>query len=219
MNKKTQENTPIEGTVTSTDMVELKRDMQHAKISQWLESNQQSLIAGVIVVVLLLVGSSLWKEQQRTQQESAALVYMKASNIKDESQREALLSAVRQDYADTGYAALAMLRQGGGEDEAVKIASLNMLMTQQNTPEIAWQARLDLAELYIYQENIEAASSLLQTRLGKHYEQARYALLASVAQDENAQMNWLQKALDAESHDQDLRTELEAKLALLQTAQ
>jgi len=75
VNKKTQDNTPIEGMIDATDIVELKRDMQSAKVIAWLEYNQQQLIAGAVVLVLILVGVSLWKEQKLSQKNSAALVY------------------------------------------------------------------------------------------------------------------------------------------------
>ncbi|MDQ6988394.1 MAG: tetratricopeptide repeat protein [Mariprofundaceae bacterium] len=219
MNKKTPENTPIEGTITSTDMVTLRRDMQQEKITAWFASNQQSLIASVIVLAVLLIGISLWQEQQRSQQESAALVYLKATNINDEAQRDALLDAVRQDYAGTGYAVLATVRQSNHPDVAIQIAALTTLMGHQKTPEIAAQARLDLAELHIGQGDIAAAAEVLKTRLSKHYEQVRYALLASISEDDGEKATWLQKAVDAESHDNDLLAELETELALIKAAQ
>ena len=102
--KKKEENAPVEGIIDGTDFVELKRDMQSAKVIAWLEYNQQQLIAGAIVLLLALVGVSVWKEQQLTEKNSAALLYMKAINTADETQRASLLHTVTSEYAGTGYA-------------------------------------------------------------------------------------------------------------------
>lgn len=219
MNDKKQESKPIEATVSATDMVELKRDMQHAQVTAWLQKNQQQLIAGAVVFALVLIGFSLWKEQQNTQKESAALLYMKATNVQDKEQRAALLASVRKDYAQTGYATLATLQQSKlGDDESRK-ASLQALVDGHGLPEVVWQARLDLAVLHIDMGDAAAAKALLATRLGKHYEQARYALLAQVEEEAEAKAGMIQKALDAESHDTELVAKLEAELALLKAAQ
>lgn len=215
MNNKKEQNAPVEGIVDGTDFVELKRDMQSAKLLAWLEYNQQQLIAGAIVVVLALVGVSLWKEQQLTEKNSAALVYMKAMNTTDETQRAMLLDTVTQDFSDTGYAVLAKLQKIKISDAPEKQALLRSLVASKIAPEFVWQARLDLAELLIVEGKDAEAEEVLAERLGKQYEQARYALLASLTQDKNEKATLIQKALDAVSNDSDLVANLEAELASL----
>lgn len=215
MNKKKEENTPVEGIIDGTDFVELKRDMQSAKLIAWLEYNQQQLIAGAVVLVLMLVGVSLWKEQQVTQKNSAALLYMKANNTKDVEQRNALLNSVIQDYSDTGYATLAKLQKLKGSDAAEKEIALQALLDTKGAPEFVWQARLDMAELLINQGKETEAEKVLEERVGKSYEQARYALLATLTNDSAEKATLIQKALDAESNDKELVTHLEAELAVL----
>ncbi|MDQ7001336.1 MAG: tetratricopeptide repeat protein [Ghiorsea sp.] len=219
MNKKKEENVPVEGIVDGTDFVELKRDMQSAKIVAWLEYNQQQLIAGAIVVVLALVGASLWKEQQLTEKNSAALLYMKAMNTADETQRAMLLDTVTQEFSDTGYAVLAKLQKIKISDAPEKEALLRSLVASKVAPEFIWQARLDLAELLIVEGKDAEAEEVLAERLGKQYEQARYALLASLTEDKNEKATFIQKALDASSNDSDLVANLEAKRASLRIEQ
>ena len=218
MNKKKQEEIPLEEMISATDMVELKRDMQSAQVTDWLQKNQQQLIAGAVVFVLLLVGFSLWQEQQRTIKGSAALLYMKAVNTADETERGFLLDSVIKDYAETGYATLAKLRKAASKDAAVKQTYLETLISSHGAPELAWQARLDLAELHIDNGQLEAAEIVLEERLGKQYEQARFYLLSRLASDNQEKADLIQKSLDAESFDNDLVAELEAELALLRAA-
>jgi len=213
--KKKEENAPVEGIIDGTDFVELKRDMQSAKIIAWLEYNQQQLIAGAIVLLLALVGVSLWKEQQLTEKNSAALLYMKAMNTADEAQRANLLDTVTKDFADTGYAVLAKLQKIKLSDAPEKQELLRSLIASKVAPEFIWQARLDLAELLITEGKAAEAKEILSERLGKQYEQARYALLASLTEDKAEKASLIQKALDAVSNDSELVTHLEAELASL----
>ena len=215
MKKKKEENAPVEGIIDGTDFVELKRDMQSAKVMAWLEYNQQQLIAGAIVLLLALVGVSVWKEQQLTEKNSAALVYMKAINTTDETQRASLLDTVTSEYAGTGYAILAKLQKIKISDAPEKQVLLRSLIESKVAPEFVWQARLDLAELLIIEGKVAEAEEVLAERLGKEYEQARYALLASLTEDKAEKATLIQKALDAVSNDNDLLTSLEAELASL----
>jgi len=218
VNKKTQDNTPIEGIVDATDIVELQRDMQSAKVIAWLEYNQQQLIAGAVVLVLILVGVSLWKEQQLSQKNSAALVYLKATNMQDVEQRNALLDSVVKDYANTGYAVLAKLQKLKSSEAEEKQTLLQSLIHAEIAPELIWQARLDLAELLIAEGKVEEAKEILSERLGKQYEQARYAALANLSEDKHEKATLIQKALDAASNDTELAASLESELAMLQAA-
>jgi len=218
VNKKKQDNTPIEGMIDATDIVELKRDMQSAKLIAWLEYNQQQLIAGAVVLVLILVGVSLWKEQKLSQKNSAALVYLKAVNMQDVEQHNALLDSVIKDYSTTGYAVLAKLQKLKSSETEEKQTLLESLIHAEIAPELIWQARLDLADLLIAEGKPKEAQEILSERLGKQYEQARYAKLASIAEDKHEKASLIQKSLDAASNDAELVASLESELAMLQAA-
>ena len=110
---------------------------------------------------------------------------------------------------------MAKLQKAKGIDSAAKEISLEALANGHGAPELVWQARLDLAELYVQDGKINEAKVVLEERLGKHYEQARFALLARITEDKDEKMSWIQKSLDSETHDNDLVAELEAELAQL----
>ncbi len=217
MSNKKQKKNPIEGVVDGTDFVELKRDMQSAKVIAWLQYNQQQLIAGAIVLVLVLIGSSLWQAQQASQKEAAALMYIKATNTSDMATKKALFDEVIETYPESGYATLARLQKSASSNTDERILALQALMEGEGVPEFVWQARLDLAEVYLEENNNDQARAVLEARVGKQYEQARYALLARLAKGDE-KVTLIQKALAAESHDNDLNAALEAELAQLQAS-
>ncbi|MDQ7003541.1 MAG: tetratricopeptide repeat protein [Ghiorsea sp.] len=215
MSNKKKNDMPIEGVIDGTDFVELKRDMQSAKVIAWLQYNQQQLIAGAVVLVLGLVGSSLWQAQQASQKEAAALLYIQATNTSNMEEKAALFDNVIATYPDSGYAILARLKKStqSGVDE--QKSALKSLIGGQGAPEFAWQARLDLAEIFISEHRHEKAKEILLSRMGSEYEQARFALLAQATVDTDEKMTLIQKALDAASHDEDLNAALKAELAQL----
>jgi predicted negative regulator of RcsB-dependent stress response len=184
-----------------------------------LQYNQQQLIAGAVVFVLLLVGTSLWKEREKSQKEAAALMYIEAVNKTNTDEKNALLDSVIKTYPDSGYAILAHLQQASSGNLEKRKAALQALLDNQGAPEFVWQARLDLAALYLAEKDMEKAKSLLEERVGKHYEQARYALLARTTNDKAEKIEMLEKALDAESHDTNLQASLEAELAQLKASE
>ncbi len=219
MSDKKRKNAPVEGIVDGTDFVELKRDMQSAKIVAWLQYNQQPLIAGAITLVLILVGVSLWKEREQSQREAAALMYIEAMNKSNADERYAMLDSVIQTYPDSGYAILANLQKVTHPDADEKKAALRALIDSHGAPEFVWQAKLDLAEVYLAEQKPDQAKVLLSEHFGKHYEQARFALLARMAKHKAEKVELLEKALAAESHDQDLKATLESELAQLQASE
>ena len=218
MSNKKQEEAPVEGVIDGTDFVELKRDMQSAKVIAWLQYNQQQLIAGAVVLVLALVGSSLWQAQQASQKEAAALVYIKATNTTNTEERNALLDSVISEYPDSGYATLATLQRSASPSVDEQEAALQALIDAKSAPEFVWQARLDLAELFMAKNDYEQAKEVLSPRVGTQYEQARFALLARLTDDADEKMTLIQKALDAASNDNDLKATLEAELAQLKAS-
>jgi len=209
----------VEEIITATDMVDLKRDMQQAKINAWLQKNKQLLVALAVVGLLVLLGSSVWKEQQLAHKNAAALLYLQAINETETAERTALLDAVTQDYADTGYATLAQLQKIRGADMQTKESVLKELIAGKGAPELVWQARLDLAELYLAEGRHEDVQDVLGQHFGAHYEQVRYYLLSRVAVDDKKKSELIQKSLDAEVTDNELAATLESELALLRVAQ
>ena len=204
-----QEGEPMDAQL-GVEMEELKRDMRSAKITNWVEKHQQQLIAGTVIVLLAMAGAGLWSEKQKAYKESAAMMYFQALSVVEDAQRQALLETVVKDYADTGYGILAHIRLAPLADTEKNLRAV--IENDDATPELRWQARLDLAEFFIKQGNIDESKTLLQSSVGKQFEQLRYALLADITTGET-QKEYLQKALDAASNDAVLKADIEARLA------
>jgi predicted negative regulator of RcsB-dependent stress response len=198
----------------AAEMEELKRDMRSAQIVDWMQNNQQQLIAGAVALLLLLAGGSLWMEHNRSQKDSAAALYHKALATKGAEDQKALLEMVIKDYGDTGYGSLANLYMAKLVDQPEPY--LNALIHgAASTQELAWQARLDLAEWYLAGDRVDDAKALLAEKVGKQYEQLRHYLLAEAASDKAEKQKHLQMSFDAASNDEVLKTRVESMLAEL----
>jgi len=208
---KNQPEEPLQGEVeVAAEMQDLKRDMRSAKLVDWLQKNQQQLLAGAVIVVLALAAGGLWSEKQKTYKQSAAIVYYQALSVSDSKQRQALLETVVSDYPDTAYAILSHARLATLGDREVHLRAV--MSNDDATPELKWQARLDLAEWFIESGKLDEAKGLLAEKTGNQYEQLRFYLLAQTLTGAE-KANALQKALDAISNDSILKTEIEAQLA------
>jgi predicted negative regulator of RcsB-dependent stress response len=198
----------------AAEMEELKREMRSAKIVDWAQNNQQQLIAGVVAILLMLVGGSLWLEHNKSQKNSAATLYHQALAFTDAEQKKAMLEMVIKDYGDTGYGSLAHLYMAKLSDHPE--AHLNALINSAaSTPELAWQARLDLAEWHLGQGNTDEVKKLLAESVGKQFEQLRHYLLAEASSDTAEKQKHLQMSLDSASNDAFLKSRVESQLSRL----
>ncbi len=216
IDRKTNEPQPVE--VAHGEMEELKRDMRTAKLLAWAQENQQRLIAAGIAVFILMLGAALWKERSASQRASAAILYHQSMGATDSGQRESLLKTVVQDYDNTAYAVLALMQLARLDADNAE-QHLQALLAQRGlTAEIETQARLDLAALYLKQDDTAKANALLNEPAGKHYEQLRYYLLAQAAATVSEKRDFYNKARAAKSHDTDLDKTIARRLAVLGTA-
>jgi len=198
----------------AAEMDELKRDMRSAQIVDWAQNNQQLLIAVTVAILLLLAGGSLWLEHSKSQKDSAATLYHQALSTADGEQKKVMLEMVIRDYGDTGYGALAHLYMAKLSDQPE--AHLNALIHgAASTPELAWQARLDLAEWYLGHDKVDAAQKLLVDPVGKQYEQVRHYLLAEASAEKGEKRKHLQMSLDSISNDALLKARVESMLSEL----
>ncbi len=195
----------------SMEMEELKRDVQAARLQAWLRAHQQSLMVGVVLFLLAAIGASLWLEHLRAQKEAAATLYHQAIAQTDREKRRAVLEEVTKNYADTAYALLARLQLAALTEDPRPM--LQDLLEDEDVPlAMRWQARLDLAEYLLYQGEKDAVRKWLDTRMGTHYEQLRYYLLAEASDDDEQRKAYLRKSLQAESHDEELKDRVAAEL-------
>lgn len=198
----------------AAEMEELRRDMRSAQIIDWVQNNRQQLIAAAVAVLLLLAGGSLWMERAKSQKESAASLYHQALAARESDKKQAMLEMVISDYGDSGYASLAHLYLA--KLSADPVAHLNALIRgAASTKEIAWQARLDLAEWYLDNGKADEASALLSEPVGVQYEQLRHYLMATAASTPDEKRKHLQMSLDSPSNDNLLKARVESMLAAL----
>lgn len=194
------------------EMNELKKDMKSAKMVDWIQSNQQKIMVVTVLVLIAMFAGGLWSEQQQTKKESAAMMYYQGISLPDKKKQQALLEQVVRDYSDTAYATLATMRLATLADTEKHLRAL--MGNKDVSPEIRWQASLDLAEYLIQHDKKDAAKGILNGHVGSEYEQLRYALLASISEGEEKKTA-LQQALNASSHDDILKERLTAELAAL----
>jgi len=212
MSEKNQQNQPVEAPLEA-EMAELKRDMRSAQLTAWLEANTQSVIAGVIALVLVLIGGGLWLEHSKTERASAATVYQQALGEKDAGNKVALLQKIVSDFSGSSYATMAEMQMASVDGENAEAHLQAVIHASGAMQEWVWQARLDLAELKLQVGDKAAARSVLEAQVGSQYEQLRQYLLAEASDDAAEQQTHLQKALDAPSLDNDLKSKIESMLS------
>lgn len=214
MTDRKQDQKPVEEQAGSdVEIAELRRDMRSAQITDWLEKNTQSLIAGVIAVVLVLIGGGLWLEHGKSEREAAATLYQQALVEKDAAKKQTLMQKVVSDFSGSTYATMAEMQLAALDDEHAEAHLEAVIHASATMPEWVWQARLDLAELKLEAGDKAAAKAWLAEPVGKQYEQLRYYLLAMASDDEAERKAHLNKALDAPSLDSELKDKIESLLA------
>ncbi len=197
--------------ISHEEVQELKRDMRTARMLAWVREHQRTLMVAAVAVLILAVGFSLWTERVRTQREAAAVLYHQALTSPRDKKVELLKSVVR-DYDATAYAVLARMLLARADPTHAAEYLQALLARHDLTPELATQARLDLAELRLGQGDRAAARSLLGKPVGTHYEQLRLYLLARAADSSAGKRDYLHKALAAVSHDETLKKAIERDL-------
>ncbi|MDX8401167.1 MAG: tetratricopeptide repeat protein [Mariprofundaceae bacterium] len=206
---------PGEIPVEKTELEELQRDMRAAAIAAWAKRNQQALIAGALAFVLALAAAGLWLERDRTRLDSAASLYQQAQVEQDRAKRQAMLTRLSSDFAGTPYAIMAEM-QLAALDAAHAEAHLKAVVeSDEAMPEWIWQARLDLAALRLAANDKSGAQGWLAEPVGMPYRQLRQYLLAQASDSDAERKAHLEKALDAESHDEDLKARIERELNAL----
>ena len=202
-----EENSPLKD-----EMEELKREMRSAKWFHWVESHQKQIIGAVGGVILVLIASGLWIEKDRAVSESAATLYQQAINETDKTKKQALLESVTTQFSSNSYAALALMQLAQVDQANAEMHLQNLIKTDGVMEEWIWQARLDLAEIKIAKGDKAAAQVLLDKTVGKQYQQLRYYLLATLADDAAEKEKFLQKAFDAQSNDDTLKQKIKTLL-------
>ena len=132
-------------------------------IKQWWKDNAVSLIAGVVIGVVILGGYRYWTETKHDQAQRASTIFSEVlSSGDDRAKKTEILKA---DYSATPYAALAALLLAKDNVHANEIEKAIMQLTwalNNGDDGIQHIAKQRLARLYISQNNIDAAESLIK---------------------------------------------------------
>ena len=201
--------------VSAVELSELKKDMQAAALMDWAQRNRQQLIAAGVALVLVLMGTSLWIERTASQRESAATLFSQAMASSDSEQQQGVFETVVRDYGDTAYAPLALMQLARIDADNAATHLQALIAHSKASEEFVWQARLDLAELLIHQGKLDEARKWLDEAVGKQYAQLRFFLLAETSASDSLKKEYLSKAMDAASLDDELKRRIEARLSLL----
>ncbi|MDQ6961225.1 MAG: tetratricopeptide repeat protein [Mariprofundaceae bacterium] len=207
---------PIE--ISKDEMQELQRDMRSARIHAWVNKYQQQLFVGLIMLIIIIVGVGMYKERLVKQQEGAATLFHQAMDTADTEKRQDFFNEVVTSYSGSSYAAMSLMILSSIDSSKSKEHLTQLLAHSKCTLEMTWQAHLDLAGIYINENNIEKAKSELAYQVGEDYAELRYFLLAQIEQGADAKRDLLEKAQEAISHDKALQKHIEQLLLKLKSA-
>lgn len=204
---------------SAADMEELKRDMRHAQLADWVKKNSAALIAGAIVLVLIIAGTAVWIEKAKAKRNAAASMYYQALAVVKDSDKKQLLDALVARHFGTAYAAMAEMQLAHLDPDHAAKHLQAVIDDAKSMPEWVWQARLDLAGILIDQGKQAEAKPLLQHSVGPAYAQLRQYLLARASSDAAEKIEHLKKAQAARSLDQNLARRIDSALQALQAKQ
>jgi predicted negative regulator of RcsB-dependent stress response len=133
-------------------------------IKQWWKDNYFSLIAGIVIGAVVLAGYKYWAESKQNQAQQASVIYSQIlSSSNDKTKNTETLKA---DYSGTPYAALAALllaKDNVNANEIEKaISQLKWVVDNNNDEGIQHLAQQRLARVYLSQNNIESAETLIK---------------------------------------------------------
>jgi len=162
--------TTLRKTVKFIELLELKGDVyktedeQVQAIKQWWKDNSVSLITGIVIGLVILGGYRYWTETKQNQAQQASVIYSEVLLLnKDIAKKTEIL---KSDYSGTPYAALAALllaKDNVNKKEIEKaILQLKWVVDNNNDDGIQHVAQQRLARLYLSQDNIAAAETLIK---------------------------------------------------------
>ncbi len=207
---------PNQDAIPRTEIEEIRRDMRAAEMLAWAQRHQQQLIAAGVALALGLAGLGLWLEHRKTQRESAAMLYQQALAEKDEAKKRTLLERLSQEFGDAAYGAMAEMQLAAVDREHAAEHLKRVVEHPEAMQEWVWQARLDLARIALARSDRAAAARWLQEPVGPAFRQLRHYLLAQASESRDERLEHLNKALAADSHDEELKARIERELAALQ---
>ena len=133
-------------------------------IKQWWKENYYSIIAGVVIGIVALSGYNYWNKNKQSQTQQASVIYSQIlSSSNDKATKTEIL---KSEFSNTPYAALAGLllaKKYVNENDAEKaVSELKWVVENNNDDAIQHVAQQRLARVYLSQDKIEAAETLIK---------------------------------------------------------
>lgn len=133
-------------------------------IKQWWKENSLSIIAGIVIGGAILGGYSYFTDYKQSQAQQASAIYSTVLSTKEDKTKD--VETLKNDYSSTPYAALASLtlaKDALDNNEVEKaVSELRWVIDNANDDGVQHIAKQRLARLYLSQNNIDAAESLIK---------------------------------------------------------
>jgi len=134
-------------------------------IKQWWKENSLSIIAGIVIGGSILAGYSYFGDYKQSQAQQASDIYSAILTTKEDKTKD--VERLKNDYSSTPYAALASLisaKDAVDKNEIEKaVSELKWVVDNAADDGVQHIAKQRLARLYLNQDNIDAAESLIQS--------------------------------------------------------
>jgi len=134
-------------------------------IKQWWKENSLSIIAGIVIGGAILGGYSYFGEYKQSQAQQASVIYSSILATKEDKTKD--VETLKNDYSSTPYAALASLilaKDAVDKNEIEKaVSELKWVVDNATDDGVQHIATQRLARLYLNQNDIDAAESLIQS--------------------------------------------------------
>lgn len=148
--------------------MELDEHEQGERVRKWIRQNGTSMITGIALGLALVFAWQWWQGKGARHKEEAAAQYYSfgdALDAKDPAKAKAFSAQLAENYSDTPFADLAVLRSAaylqdtGKTTEAIKLLQASLPGVKQ--PELAEMFSLRIARLQLYAGKPDQAASQL----------------------------------------------------------
>jgi predicted negative regulator of RcsB-dependent stress response len=200
------------------DYLSEKEQIEHLR--EWLKENGTSIVVGLALGLAIVGGYYFWKPYREGKLQEASAVYLQMLDAVDHKERDRAIDLAakldgywRTPYADQAALALARLYVEADEPETAA-AQLDRVIAKSRDDELVHIAKLRLARVRLYQNQADAALTVLGTvddsKFAPLYHEVRGDALHALGRSDEARAEY-ELALQALGPADD-RTLLEMKL-------
>jgi len=145
-------------------------------LKEWWKQNGLAVIGGAVLGVSALLGWRGWNVHQDNKATEASEIFsvvQEAAGKNDASALQEQSTALRDNYASTPYASLAVLHQAKSQteqgDNAAAEESLRWVLNNSKQDTVQNVARIRLARLLLAQNKIDEAQAMINTGMSDAY--------------------------------------------------